>query len=83
MVALSEKLHLVHFDWCDCFSCSALAIYFSTVVRSLSKSFQLGLLVAYGTTIILIPLLSYCEQKPKAYLTNGIYFYLKKLSLIK
>ena len=63
--------------------CSALAIYFSTVVRSLSKSFQLGLLVAYGTTIILIPLLSYCEQKPKAYLTNGIYFYLKKLSLIK
>ena len=41
------------------------------------------MLVAYGTTIILIPLLSYCEQKPKAYLTNGIYFYLKKLSLIK
>ena len=61
-----KKLHLVHFDWCDCSLCSALAIYFSTVVRSLSKSFQLGLLVAYGTTIILIPLLSYCEQKPKA-----------------
>ena len=64
--------------------CSALAIYFfQQLLDHYQKSFQLGLLVAYGTTIILIPLLSYCEQKPKAYLTNGIYFYLKKLSLIK
>lgn len=64
--------------------CSALAIYFfQQLLDNYQKSIQLWLLVAYGTAIILIPLLSYFEQKPKAYLTNGIYFYLKKLSLIK
>lgn len=40
-------------------------------------------LLIYAVTLIIVPIISYLEQKPKTKLQNGMYFYMKKIALKK
>lgn len=62
---------------------AANVFFFQKLLDEFQRGFDVKNLLIYGATLISVPIISYLEQKPKTKLQNGIYFYLKKISLTK
>ncbi|OTO30122.1 hypothetical protein A5876_000688 [Enterococcus sp. 3C8_DIV0646] len=65
------------------FLSAANVFYFQKLLDSFGKTFDWPVVFIYGLTLVLVPLLSYLEQKPKTKLHNSMYFYLKEQALVK
>lgn len=57
--------------------------YFQELLDSYNSKFNPLILLMYGITIVLVPILSYIDQNPRTKLYHGIYFFLKKQALEK
>lgn len=62
---------------------AANIFFFQKLLDGFHAGISLKHLVIYGVTLIVVPIISYLEKKPETKLQNGIYFYLKKMSLTK
>lgn len=65
------------------FLSAANVFYFQKLLDSFGKTLDWPVVFIYGLTLVLVPLLSYLEQKPKTTLYNSMYFYLKEQALVK
>ena len=60
------------------FLSAANVFYFQKLLDSFGKTLDWPVVFIYGLTLVLVPILSYLEQKPKTTLHNSMYFYLKE-----
>lgn len=57
--------------------------YFQKLLNGFGTNVNGNNLLIYGLTIIIVPILAYMEQRPSTKLQKGIFFYLKKMALVK
>lgn len=62
---------------------AANVFYFQKILDEFNNGIEIKNVLIYGLTIIIVPIISYIEQRPSTKLQNGIYFYLKNAALVK